>query len=293
MVDKTHYDTHGESKPSTDSPKTMGHEWDGIAEYNNPLPRWWVIVFMVTVVWAVGYAVLMPSFPAAKEYFAGMLGYSSRASLRGDISSTADARAAWLEPMKTMEAPAIAANSELLQVAMRGGEVIFKENCAACHGIGGVGARGYPALVDDEWLWGGTLPEIVATVVHGVRSEDPQAHASLMPAFGRDGILQRPEIAALADYVLALSEGKTGAEAGHALFEANCAVCHGANGEGTRENGAPALNNQIWLYGNSRNDIVAQISNPNHGVMPAWGGRLSDVEIKQVAIYVHSLGGGQ
>ncbi len=293
MADETHYDTHGESKPSADSPKTMGHEWDGIAEFNNPLPRWWVIVFMVCIAWALVFAVVMPSFPAAHRYFGGLLGYSSRADLRANLGETANARSQWLEPMKSLSAPAIVANPELLQVAMRGGEVIFKENCAACHGIGGTGSKGYPALVDDEWMWGGTLPEIVQTITHGVRNEDPNSHNSMMPAFGRDGLLDRAQIATLADYIVAISSGQPGKPEGHTLFEANCAVCHGPKGEGTKENGAPALNNQIWLYGGDRNDIITQINSPRHGVMPTWQGRLTDVDIKQVAIYVHSLGGGK
>lgn len=293
MADETHYDTHGESKPSADSPKTMGHEWDGIAEFNNPLPRWWVIVFMVCIAWALVFAVVMPSFPAAHRFFGGTLGYSSRADLRTEIADTANARSQWLEPMKSLSAPAILANPELLQVAMRGGEAIFKENCVACHGVGGTGSKGYPALVDDEWLWGGALPEIVQTIVHGARNEDSQSRTSAMPAFGRDGLLDRAQMITLADYVLAISDGKPGSPQGHELFEANCAVCHGAKGEGTKENGAPALNNQIWLYGGDRNAIMTQINTPRHGVMPAWQDRLSDVDIKQVAIFVHSLGGGK
>jgi len=293
MADETHYDTHGESKPSADSPKTMGHEWDGIAEYNNPLPRWWVIVFLVCIAWAAVFAVVMPSFPGAREYFGGLLGYSSRATLRSEISDTANARAQWLEPMKSLSAPAIVANPELLQIAMRGGEAIFKENCVACHGVGGTGSKGYPALVDDEWLWGGTLPEIVQTIIHGVRTEDPEAHFSMMPAFGRDGILDRAQMITLADYVIALSEGKAGTPEGDELFQANCAVCHGPKGEGSKETGAPALNNQIWLYGGDRANIMTQINTPRHGVMPAWQGRLTDVDIKQVSIFVHSLGGGK
>jgi cytochrome c oxidase cbb3-type subunit 3 len=222
-----------------------------------------------------------------------MLGYSSRATLRTELGDTANARSQWLEPMKSLSAPAIVANPELLQIAMRGGEAIFKENCVACHGVGGTGSQGYPALVDDEWLWGGSLPEILQTIVYGVRNEDPESHASLMPAFGRDGLLDRAQMITLADYVVALSEGAKGTPEGQTLFAENCAVCHGANGEGVKETGAPALNNQIWLYGGDRTNIMTQINTPRHGVMPAWQDRLSDVDIKQVAIFVHSLGGGK
>lgn len=280
-------------EPQASAPKTMGHEWDGIAELNNPLPRWWVIVFMVCIVWSVGYMVVMPSVPGVKDFFAGTAGFSSRADVRGALADTATQRQEWLKPMADAPLEEIAATPALRQVAMRGGEVIFKENCAACHMVGGAGEKGYPALVDDEWIWGGTLADIRQTILHGVRSGDPMARTAEMPAFGRDGLLSRAEIADVADFVLALSEGKPGAASGRALYEANCAVCHGDAGKGMIETGAPALNNRIWLFGGSRAEVIAQIANPKHGVMPNWSGRLSDVDIKQVAVYVHSLGGGQ
>jgi len=274
-------------------PKTMGHEWDGIAEFNNPLPRWWVIVFMVCIVWAVGYALVMPSVPGAKSFFHGLAGFSAREAGRESLAEAAVERGKWLTPMQSASVEEIAANPELRQYAMRGGEVIFKENCAACHMVGGAGAKGYPALVDDEWIWGGTLKEIRQTILHGVRSGDPDAHIAEMPAFGRDAILTRDQIAAVADFVLALADGKPGPAEGAKVFADNCAVCHGDAGQAVKGTGAPPLNNQIWLYGGTRADILAQVTNPKHGEMPAWAGRLSDVDIKQVAVYVHSLGGGR
>jgi cytochrome c oxidase cbb3-type subunit 3 len=275
------------------APKTMGHEWDGIAEYNNPLPRWWVLVFMACIAWAVGYMVVMPSVPGVKDFFGGTAGFSSRADVRASVAGAATERQEWLKPMADASLDEIVSTPALRQMAMRGGEVIFKENCAACHMVGGAGTKGYPALVDDEWIWGGSLAEIQQTVQHGIRSGDPMARTAEMPAFGRDGLLSRAEIGDVADFVLAMAAGKPGLAAGKALYEANCAVCHGDRGEGMTETGAPALNNRIWLYGGSRAEVMAQVSNPRHGVMPNWAGRLSDVEIKQVTVYVHSLGGGQ
>jgi len=285
------------TKPATkhpNDPKTMGHEWDGIAEFNNPLPRWWVIVFMVCIAWSVVYAVLMPSVPGKDGFFAGLLGYSSRQDARTEIVEADQAQDQWLTPMQDASTQDIMANPELNQFAMRGGEVIFKENCAACHMVGGAGSKGYPALVDDEWIWGGTLDDIEQTVRHGIRwDEDEDTRVASMPAFGQDELLTREEIGSVADYVMSLSTDAKATAAGKALFEENCAVCHGDSGQGLQETGAPPLNNQIWLYGGTRKDVIAQLTKPAHGQMPAWMGRLSDVDIKQVTVYVHSLGGGR
>jgi len=298
MVDKTEntpdIKPDGSQENKTPEVKTMGHEWDGIAELNNPLPRWWVIVFMVCIVWAVGYALIMPSFPAAKSFFAGLGGYSSREDVREEVAEAAKNQEQWLAPMQDVSVEEIIANPELHQYAMRGGEVIFKENCAACHMVGGAGAKGYPALVDDEWIWGGELKDIEQTIRHGIRwNQDDATRTSEMPAFGRDELLTRPQIAMVADYVLSLSSDTKATEEGKAIFADNCAVCHGDKGQGMQDVGAPPLNNQIWLYGGTRNDIMTQLMNPEHGQMPAWIGRLSDVDIKQVTVYVHSLGGGR
>jgi cytochrome c oxidase cbb3-type subunit 3 len=304
MVENNTHDAHktdmhdaqgAEAQRQPGDPQTMGHEWDGIAEFNNPLPRWWVIVFMVCIVWAVGYAVLMPSVPGGNSFFSGLLGYSSRANVRDDVVVAAQNKDQWLTPMQDVTTEEILNNPELQQFAMRGGEVIFKENCAACHMVGGAGAKGYPALVDDEWIWGGKLADIEMTIRHGIRwLDDENTRDSLMPSFGADGILDRTQIGQVADYVLSLSDPEiTGTESGKMVYADNCAVCHGESAEGVAALGAPPLNNGIWLYGGTRNDIMMQVMKPAHGQMPSWVGRLSDVDIKQVTVYVHSLGGGQ
>ena len=154
-------------------------------------------------------------------------------------------------------------------------------------------AGGYPTLADDDWLWGGTLDAIQTTILHGIRANDDETRLSEMPAFGADELLTPEEISQVADYVLSLSGKGTATEAGATLFADNCAACHGEHGEGNHELGAPRLNDQIWLYGDSKEAIVAQITKPKQGIMPAWGKRLDSTTIKMLATYVHSLGGGQ
>ena len=157
------------------------------------------------------------------------------------------------------------------------------------------GAAGYPNLNDDDWLWGGTIDDIYLTIAHGVRYEpDDDTRLSEMPAFG--DILETADIRATADYVASLSGIEHDAshlEQGKAVYEENCAACHGESGEGIRELGAPKLDDALWLYGGTVDEIAAQIAAPKHGMMPAWQARLGDATVKQLAVYVHSLGGGE
>lgn len=273
--------------------ETTGHEWDGIKELNTPLPRWWLYVFYATILFSVVYTILFPAWPSLSGYTHGLLGYSSREQLVDDLADQREGRAVWLDRFEGHSVQEIAADQELLQYAMAGGDVVFADNCAPCHGSGGAGRPGYPVLADDDWLWGGTLDDIHYTVVNGIRSGKPDARFSLMPSFGADDILERDQVESVADYVLSLSGQGSGNEQGQQIFAEQCVVCHGEDGTGNEELGAPNLTNNIWLYGGTRQDIIAQVTNPKHGVMPAWPDRLSDAEIKQVTIYVHSLGGGQ
>lgn len=274
--------------------ETTGHEWDGIRELNTPLPKWWLWVFYATIVWALAYSVAFPSWPWLSGYWGGLVGYTTRGEFNERMAVLDASRAGWYERLGAASLQQINDDPELLQIATAGGKVIFGNNCAPCHGTGGTGRPGgYPALVDDDWLWGGSIDDIYATIRHGVRNEDPEAHLSLMPAFGTDGMLTAAQIGAVADHVLALSgQGPDNAE-GAALFADNCASCHGDLGKGEPALGAPNLTDQIWLYGGTRQAIITQITKPKMGVMPSWAQRLSDVEVKQVATYVHSLGGGQ
>lgn len=276
--------------------ETTGHEWDGIKELDNPLPNWWRWILWATVVWAVGYWIVYPAWPLVYGHTRGVLGYSSRGDLAKDLAVAKQAQAKFVEKIRTASLEEIRTQPDLLEFALAGGRAAFSVNCSQCHGSGAQGAKGYPNLNDDEWLWGGTLPMIEKTIAHGVRNGvDPDARDSQMPAFLADGILNREQVGDVAEYVLKLSgqehdAAKAGRGAG--IFAEQCVACHGEKGEGNHDFGAPALNNAIWLYGGDRQSITQTVSYSRRGVMPAWGRILDAVTIKQLAIYVHSLGGG-
>ncbi len=277
--------------------ETTGHEWDGIKELNSPMPRWWLGILYASIVWSIGYWIVYPAIPLVDSYTTGLFGYSSRAEVASEMDSVREAQAGHIAELRSASLEQIRTNPDLLEFALAGGRSAFNVNCSQCHGSGAQGFSGYPNLNDDEWLWGGTLDEIQYTIAHGARNEmDDDAHLSDMPAFLTDEILSREEIADTTQYVLQLSGGEYDAGAalqGAAIYDEQCAACHAEDGAGDNELGAPALNNAIWLYGGSAKAIAETISNSRSGVMPAWGGILDDVTVKQLAIYVHSLGGGQ
>lgn len=277
--------------------ETTGHQWDGIKELNTPLPRWWLWTFYATVIWSIGYVVLYPAIPLVNGATSGLLGYSSRADVAREIADANVAKGGLVEKIGSMSLGDIRKDPDLFQFSVAGGRSAFSVNCVQCHGSGAAGGPGYPDLNDDEWLWGGSLEAIHTTLVHGIRFEgDDDTRLSDMPAFGRDGLLDAAQISDVAEHVLALSgqeHDQAAAERGVAIFEENCAACHGEGGDGNPELGAPALNNAIWLFGGDKEAIVESITNSRRGVMPAWGHRLDDATLKQLAIYVHSLGGGE
>ena len=276
---------------------TTGHEWDGIRELDNPMPRWWLIVFYASIVWAAAYTIAYPAWPLVSTATSGLLGYSSRGDVKAELAAAQAARADYVAAVSTMTVDEILADDGLRTFAASAGAAAFKVNCVPCHGSGAQGAPGYPNLNDDEWLWGGSADEIRQSIAHGIRfAEDSETRVSEMPAFGE--ILEPKEITQVASFVASLS-GKaedSGAEdiaAGKEIFAQNCAACHGEDGKGNRELGAPDLTDAIWFYGSSLPDIAAQVRAPKHGVMPAWQARLGDTTVKELAVYVHSLGGGE
>ena len=274
--------------------ETTGHEWDGIKELDTPMPRWWVWTFYATIVWGVAYTIAYPAWPLISGTTEGLLGYSTRGEVHAALEDHAEAQRVFTDRIAEMELTEIASDQDLAQFARAGGAAIFRTYCSQCHGSGATGSTGYPNLQDDDWLWGGSLEDIHATIAHGIRSpEDDDTRSSEMPAFGRDDILDRAQIAAVADHVLSLSGQAPANEDGRAVYEENCAACHGENGEGNRELGAPNLADAIWLYGSDRDAVIETITNSRSGMMPAWSRRLTDAQIKQVALYVHGLGGGE
>ncbi|MFG1479687.1 cytochrome-c oxidase, cbb3-type subunit III [Xanthobacter sp. V4C-4] len=275
---------------------TTGHEWDGIEELNNPLPRWWLWVWYACIVWAIGYWIMFPAWPLISGATPGLSGWHSRTAINVQLEDLRALRAESTAKLANASLQQIEDTPALLTLARAQGRVAFADNCAPCHGQGGGGAVGFPNLNDDDWLWGGSLDQIYQTISYGIRSGDEQARTGSMPAFGRDGILTKPEISAVAGYVRTLSGlEKPGAttEKGKEVFLANCAACHGDDGKGNQELGAPNLTDNIWLYGSDKATIEYAVANGRGNVMPAWHTRLDPTTIKVLTVYVHSLGGGR
>ncbi|MGE0585391.1 MAG: cytochrome-c oxidase, cbb3-type subunit III [Flavobacteriaceae bacterium] len=277
--------------------ETTGHEWDGLRELNNPLPRWWLWTFYLTCIWAFAYWIVYPAWPLVTDYTRGVFGDSDRLRVQREVGELEALRATNGAGLATASLEEIRSNPDFLQFALASGEAAFGDNCAPCHGSGAAGGHGYPNLNDDDWLWGGTLEDIHTTLENGIRWDaNDDTRISDMPAFGRDGILEGGQIRNVAAYVLSLSgtttEGADIAE-GQTLFADNCAACHGEDAAGSKDLGAPNLKDAIWLYGGDLATVVETVTNSRRGVMPAWGGRLDEVTIKSLAVYVHSLGGGQ
>ena len=275
--------------------ETTGHEWDGIRELNNPMPRWWVWTFYATIVWAIGYAIAYPAWPLISDATKGVLSYSSRAEVAAGMAGARAAQAGFVDRIATAPLEEIVADPQLLQFAVSGGASAFKVNCAQCHGSGAAGFPGFPNLNDDDWVWGGSLDQIYQTIAHGVRhAGDDDTHLSEMPAFA--DMLEPEQIRQVSAYVWSLTGTPSDAalvEPGKTIYAENCAACHGDDAKGNRELGAPDLADAIWLKGEGEAAIAAQIRTPKHGVMPAWLPRLGEPTVKQLAVFVHSLGGGE
>ena len=278
--------------------ETTSHVWDDdLRELNNPLPRWWLYTFYACIVWAVGFWYFYPAWPTfSGDYTKGSLGYSQRAAVTADVAASRAAQDTFRKQLDATALADVAKNPELLRFAMAAGSASFQTNCAPCHGRGAQGAAGYPNLNDDDWLWGGKIEDIEKTLLYGIRSDHKDTRVSQMPKFGIDKILKPEEIDATVTYVMSLSKpgGDAAATAkGAAIFGEQCAACHGTDGKGNQEMGAPNLTDGIWLYGSDAKSIRTSIETGRGGMMPAWGERLDKTTIKSLAVYVHSLGGGK
>jgi cytochrome c oxidase cbb3-type subunit 3 len=273
---------------------TTGHDWDGISELNTPLPRWWLWLFYACIVWAIGYWVLYPAWPLISNSTQGVWGWHSRAAVETDLTALHASRGPMVAKLASASLNEIVNDPQLLDFARAQGRVAFADNCAPCHGAGGGGAKGYPNLNDDDWLWGGKLAQIEQTIRYGARSGNDKGHQGNMPPFA--GALKPNEISAVADYVRSLSGLATekGADLalGKKVFADNCAVCHGPEGKGNQELGSANLTDKIWLYDSSKAAIMAGVEHGHGGVMPTWEGRLSDPVIKALTVYVWTFGGG-
>ncbi len=279
--------------------ETTGHSWDGIEEFNNPLPRWWVWILYATIIWAIWYSIAYPAWPLIHGATRGYLAQDPRKDVEVEIKSFDDANAAIKAKLVSTDLDAIKDDPALAEFARRAGAAVFRTNCAQCHGLGAAGVKslGYPNLLDNDWLWGGTLDDIHTTVTHGIRNTtDPDARYSEMPKWGVDAMLDATQIGDVVEYVLKLSGQEfdaAKAEAGMTIYVDNCAACHMEDGSGDRAQGAPNLADKVWLYGNSREAIHDSVYYARFGVMPNWSPRLKEDQIRAVAFYVHGLGGGE
>ncbi len=276
--------------------ETTGHEWDGIRELDNPLPRWWLWTFYASCLCAVVYWVLMPAWPGLSSYTKGTLGQSDRSAVVKELASLKTVRGAESAKLTAATLQEIEKNPELQSYALAVGQSIFGDNCATCHGVGGTGGKGYPNLRDDVWIWGGTLEDIQHTLTVGVRSDHPESRLSQMPAFGNDQLLSAAQVNDMTEYVVALSRRKANAAAvarATPIFAEQCASCHGPAGKGDVAQGAPDLTDADWLYGSAREDIHGQIMAGRGGVMPSWANRFDAETIKALAVYIHANAGGQ
>jgi cytochrome c oxidase cbb3-type subunit 3 len=287
---------------------TTGHHWDGIEEMNNPLPRWWLWTFYLTIAWGIAYCIAYSAWPLLTRATPGLLGQNTRADVAAEIARVDAANAPMVERLLAADLTAVAADPDLGPFAANKGAAVFRTNCATCHGAGaaGVQGKGYPNLLDDDWLWGGDVQAIYATVRHGIRNDtDLDARYSEMPAYAE--LLEPGQIDAVVQHVLAISgqeHDATLAAEGAAVFVEQCAGCHREDGTGDREQGAPNLTDAIWLYGGGAETITETVKYARFGIMPAWGAalepepgtpapRLSEAELRAVALYVHGLGGGE
>ncbi len=280
---------------TNNDPNTTGHVWDGIEEFNNPLPRWWLWTLYACIIWAVIYSIAYPAWPGIKSATPGLLGWSSRGDVAADIAAAEAANQGINDKLVAADIVSITDNQELAGYAKTAGAAVFLTWCAQCHGSGAAGAKGYPNLLDNDWLWGGDIEAVHTTISHGIRDEtDDDTRFSQMPAFGE--ILEPAEIEQVANYVISLTGTPPDAQmaaAGETVFMDNCAACHTEDGTGDREFGAPNLADAIWLYGGDFDTVKQTITNSRFGVMPAWSGRLTEAQVRAVATYVHQLGGGE
>lgn len=270
---------------------TTGHDWNGIRELNTPFPRIVLWALALAFAYSVVAWVLLPTWPLGRDYTRGLLGLDQGEVAVQGYREIGARRATWLGRFAGEDFTSLKADKALMARAMPAAERLFADNCAACHGADAKGGPGFPDLTDGDWLWGGAPDTITETLKVGINSTHPDSFIAEMPAFGRDEMLVRDELRAVRDYVRALSSGKAAPNSpGAVIFADNCAACHGQNGAGGLENGAPSLADSRWIYGGDGETVWQTLQNGRHGVMPSWQGKLSEAEIRLLALYLTRSG---
>ncbi len=285
-----------EERDPVSGERLTGHEWNGIKELDTPVPRGVLIFLIVTHIVAVVFWVIAPAWPLGNTYTRGLLGIDQRRTVEQEVVESKNQRAAWVSRIETSSYAEIQADPQLMAIVASTGRQLYGDNCAACHGVSGKAQANYPDLTDDDWLWGGGVERIAETISVGVNAAHPGSRIAEMPRFGVDDMLPREDINTAAAFVFSLSNPDLSTasaetiETGRAVFQANCATCHGEDARGKSEVGAPNLTDQYWLYGGALDTIIATIHGGRRGHMPTWDERLSPAEIRILALYVHSLG---
>ena len=279
---------------------TTGHEWNGIKELNTPVPRAVYFFLIVTALFSVVYWVLMPAWPLGVTYTKGLLGIDQRTSVNESLAQAARERAAWSKRIEAESFKQIQADPRLMEIVRQSGKTLFGDNCAACHGLNARGGKGFPDLTTASWMWGGDPENIAETIRVGINSAHPNTRTSQMMAFGRDQLLKKGEIDDVVNYVRGLSDPAVVKDvpaekiaAGKAVFVANCVSCHGDDGKGNAELGAPDLTDRSWVYGGDAGTIHDTVWGGRQGQMPSWDGRLTPVDRKILALYLFDLRRGQ
>lgn len=272
---------------------TTGHEWNGITELNTPVPKpvWFFLI--TTALFSLGYWILMPAFPLGGTFTKGLLGADDRAEVTAEVKQAAAERAAWTGEIMARSYAEIERDPRLMAAVRDTGRALFGDNCSVCHGRDAKGSRGFPNLTRPSFLWGNSPEAIAETIKVGINSAHPKSRVSQMPAFGRDHVLERPDIENVVAYAMSLSGRKASAgniEAGKTVFEANCAVCHGPDGKGKADVGAPNLTTNIWTHGGDEASFYNDVWGGLQGQMPGWEGRLSPIDLKILALYIADLG---
>ena len=275
---------------------TTGHEWNGIKELNTPVPRAVIFFLWATFLYSVVYWILMPAWPLGVTYTKGLLGIDQRDIVTAQVKEAAADRAKWTKLIETEDYTAIQHDKRLMGIVRQTGATLFGDNCAACHGRAATGGHGFPTLVSQAFLWGGTPDAIAETIRVGINASHPDTRVSQMPAFGRDGILTRDKIDDVVDYVRSLSVPALASSIapdklarGKAVFAENCVACHGDNATGSTDVGAPNLRDLSWIYGGDAQTVFTSVWGGRQGQMPSWESRLSGLDRKILALYLVDL----
>lgn len=278
---------------------TTGHDWNGIKELNTRIPTILIVFLAAAFLFSVAYWILMPAWPTMNSYTPGKLGFDQRSVLNEQLQQAEALKTIWSDELLAEPVDEHLGNEKIMSIVAENSPALFKDNCAMCHGQYGKGSLYFPSLSDDQWLWGGRPSDILKTLQVGINANVQGTRVAQMPAFGTTGILNAEEIDQLATYLSSLSNPLIGSgkrveetlavNRGREIYSIQCVACHGVEAKGNTLLGAPNLSDAFWIYGGDMQSIKKTLSNGRAGYMPAWSERLSEAELRQLALYVSQL----